>query len=347
MNSNSTMWLAAYMGATCLGQPLPEMRHTDAEWDALWQQALRERVGALLYDAVSALPTGRRPRRELLYRMAGYADQVEQHQLRLREARTRLTELMPLLGDTSAVVEVKGAALAALYPNPLHRECSDIDLYVWSQSEETHHRTVAALNQLPTEVVMDRRNARHTVLRWHGTSTELHWYLLYKDADNALLEQYLRPRGTFDEVAHALFLAAHTDYHATFFDEAIPMRALLDWVLLTGQPDFDREKLFQLCSCTEAGLFAEALSAYCDKLFHTNIYEKSTTAVSVVECFADMYRDPRPRASRTALRVARRLCKYARFRPQYRRLYGKGMLRRFYWNNLTIALRQRVQGQRI
>lgn len=137
------------------------------------------------------------------------------------------------------VVVLKGFAIAAYYPQPLHRECGDLDCYMLGKMAEGE--AVAA----SFGAVVEEANYKHSQIKYKGLTIENHKYftsfnntargkgteaalkqLIFAQAparwDNSAL---LRPNATFN----ALFLAKHALRH--FIDEAICLRHIMDWAL--------------------------------------------------------------------------------------------------------------------
>ena len=137
------------------------------------------------------------------------------------------------------VVVLKGFAIAAYYPQPLHRECGDLDCYMLGKMAEGE--AVAA----SFGAVVEEANYKHSHIKYKGLTIENHKYftsfnntargkgteaalkqLIFAQAparwDNSAL---LRPNATFN----ALFLAKHALRH--FIDEAICLRHIMDWAL--------------------------------------------------------------------------------------------------------------------
>ena len=137
------------------------------------------------------------------------------------------------------VVVLKGFAIAAYYPQPLHRECGDLDCYMLGKMAEGE--AVAA----SFGAVVEEANYKHSHIKYKGLTIENHKYftsfnntargkcteaalkqLIFAQApaqwNNSAL---LRPNATFN----ALLLAKHALRH--FIDEAICLRHIMDWAL--------------------------------------------------------------------------------------------------------------------
>lgn len=106
---------------------------TDNEWLELLHEAHRQRVMGLVADAVAALPEERKPSFRIRARLAMETETIERMNRAVNNAAAKLSTIYKSAG-LHPVIQ-KGPAVAALYPNPLHRECGDIDIF-FSQSPE-------------------------------------------------------------------------------------------------------------------------------------------------------------------------------------------------------------------
>ena len=170
------------------------------------------------------------------------------------------------------IMYLKGASLALLYPKPEWRVFSDIDYYLFGQSERGikvmgqngienegyyHHHTQASLNGILIE------NHYDFVERVNHQCD-----IIIDDALKALAETEGRTlKATFlgDEVTNAyvmtptmnaLFLMRHMSAH--FVSETIPLRMLYDWVLFLKHhaTDVDWQLVIDLYDKSEMSEFA-------------------------------------------------------------------------------------------
>ena len=308
--------------AAVLGLPLPQDFAVPAEeWRSVVPLALRQGVGALLHDLLPLLPRESQPPRHALFALAAAADRAERDYERKQQALASLTQLT---GQEYPMV--KGMRLAALYPVPAHRAFSDIDLY-------TGAATDALVSLLQSHgIACDGKNPRHPTFVLHGALFEAHRWLGYWGANDSLS----RLASCESLEAQALLLAEGMSYDALFFNQPIPLRRLLDWLVLTRQPIFDRTAFRQLKVGAETELFADALDAYC--LARFGLAAKDTP-IFPPHHFHLMFCTPQKRGRHAVGRALRRAWKYTRFRQEYRQLYGEGMFRHFYWHNLVVGTR--------
>ena len=97
------------------------------EWKALLWEAHRQRVMGLVADAVAALPYDEQPPLAIRAKLALELEVIEKRNHAVNAAAGELLAIFEAAG-LHPVIQ-KGPAVAALYPNPLHREPGDIDFY--------------------------------------------------------------------------------------------------------------------------------------------------------------------------------------------------------------------------
>ena len=207
------------------------------EWDALYKLAKEQGVTALVFEKLESLPAEVAPPKQLMLQWFSHTlssgKQMERKYLVAADFAERLA------AANIPVVVLKGFAIAAYYPQPLHRECGDLDCYMLGKMAEGE--AVAA----SFGAVVEEANYKHSHIKYKGLTIENHKYftsfnntargkgteaalkqLIFAQAparwDNSAL---LRPNATFN----ALFLAKHALRH--FIDEAICLRHIMDWAL--------------------------------------------------------------------------------------------------------------------
>lgn len=207
------------------------------EWDALYKLAKDQGVTALVFEKLESLPAEVAPPKQLMLQWFSHtlsiAKQMERKYLVAADFAERLA------AANIPVVVLKGFAIAAYYPQPLHRECGDLDCYFMGKMAEGE--AVAA----SFGAVVEEANYKHSHIKYKGLTIENHKYFTSfnntargKGTEAALKQlilaqaparwgdsALLRPNATFN----ALFLAKHALRH--FIDEAICLRHIMDWAL--------------------------------------------------------------------------------------------------------------------
>ena len=143
-------------------------------------------------------------------------------------------------------VLLKGQGVAQLYPNPLLRECGDIDLYVGPERLEEAIRVLSPLASRQDDTLSGKRG-KHWCMWFGKTELELHKYSmspetcrrarLYRKMEAAGLTGVL-PSANFGGISvnipedsfNAFYLFYHLLHH--FVSCGIGFRQLCDWALL-------------------------------------------------------------------------------------------------------------------
>ena len=147
---------------------------------------------------------------------------------------------------------LKGYACAQDWPNPKHRPCGDIDIWLFGKQKEAD--TLLASLEFSVEslesgekvqrIKVDNSHHHHTVFNWQGFSVENHYDFInvHHHKSHIEFEKILKELGQEDSHAvevngekvhlpspnlHALFLIKHLMLH--FSTGEITLRQLLDW----------------------------------------------------------------------------------------------------------------------
>ena len=100
---------------------------TPGQWKTLVEMARKQTVTGLLYQGVSHLPEGYPLPQGLLFLLIAEVHKIEKEGRIIQETARDLVDRYEAAGLHPVVM--KGPAVAAFYPQPLLRECGDIDLY--------------------------------------------------------------------------------------------------------------------------------------------------------------------------------------------------------------------------
>lgn len=222
---------------------VPEL--SGADWDEVLEMASSQGVLPIVIQQLNeANPSGGTPMvKEQLLQWIGVTLQNEQnYKLRLYVMR----ELAKLFSQEGVdIMLLKGASLAQMYPNPEWRVFSDVDYYLFGDSEKGikllaengienseyyHHHTQASFNGVLIEnhydfverinhkcdVILDDALKELAVKEGQAVKAEF----LGEDLKNAYL---------MTPTMNAIFLMRHMSAH--FVSETVPMRMLYDWAL--------------------------------------------------------------------------------------------------------------------
>ena len=255
--------------------PLPEM--SAKEWDKLFTFASSQGVLSVITQLFSELEMP--PSDARLMIVSWYMGSLETAAC-YQERIDTMRQMAGMFAEAGMdIMFLKGAAIAQLYPVPGWRSFSDIDYYLYGESEKGievmrkhgiensayyHHHTQASLNDIMIEnhydfvervnhkcdIVLD--DALKELAKNEGHSLRAEF--LGKDVKNAYL---------MTPTMNAIFLMRHMSAH--FVGETIPLKMLYDWALFlkkkSVEVDWDRvSALYDKSGMTTfAGIIQELL----------------------------------------------------------------------------------------
>lgn len=231
---------------------LPEL--AKLQWGEIYRLAVRQGTGALIWDALRQLHAMEYLPLSLRVQWAYNVEQIED---RYRKQEKVLAGLSKFYASHSiSLMLLKGYGLSFCYPCPEHRECGDIDIWLFGRQREADELLCREWG-----IRIDEDKHHHTVFLIDGIMVENHYDFLnvHAHASNREIEQLLR---TYAEIHgeticlkdteihlpspsfNALFLLRHAAAH--FAAAEIGMRHIADW-----------------------GMF---ILRYCDKIDWTELY---------------------------------------------------------------------------
>ena len=144
---------------------LPE----EIDWAKVYTLARQQTLLGLLADAVGRLPQEYRPDAAMMQKLKSFClRNIQSHVLITKRLADSLETLR------SAGVEpvlFKGHGLAANYPDPMSRQCGDIDLYV---GKEDYDKAVLVCRQAFAEDEHDSESIKHFHFNHDGVTVEIH-----------------------------------------------------------------------------------------------------------------------------------------------------------------------------
>lgn len=252
----------------------PVESYPEQTWQAVYDLAVRQGTTALVLDGVGTLPPPLRPPRELRIRWAVQAEAIEKRFRRQSEAAVSAARLLAEKGIRMLVL--KGLGLGADYPVPAHRECGDVDIYLFGEHDAGDRILLSAGAKLLDEV------PKHTGLRWQGVHFENHRHflnvsrnctergldallcdILQREGVRSMPDGYFTPPATFN----AIYLVRHAALH--FLKEGITARHLCDWTCFLERHG----------GAIDRDLFSEALKRY-----GMDRFERLLTAAAIRCC---------------------------------------------------------------
>lgn len=140
-------------------------RLNEADWISLYTEAQRQAIGGILLDGVEKVIASGEDKPKFLMQWISQVFALENRNRLLNARCKEITDVFNDLGLRSCVL--KGQGVAMLYPNPLRRQCGDIDLWVegnrddiyntlktrWKVGDTViHHADVEIFKDTPTEI---------------------------------------------------------------------------------------------------------------------------------------------------------------------------------------------------
>ena len=208
----------------------------EIDWAGLFSLAARQGVLCVARDGLVQMPG---ISRELLIR---WELSVQKLEARNKRQRAVIKELVALFRENGIeMLLLKGIGLSELYPVPTHRECGDIDIFLFGNYEKGN-KVIAELG-----IEVDKKGTKHSNFFFKGVPVENHKTFLnveYTQADKNLekhLHKILCEQGfdtiTIDDIQvriptpdfTAIFLSRHDITH--FVASGLVLRHFCDLAL--------------------------------------------------------------------------------------------------------------------
>lgn len=140
-------------------------RLTDKDWASIYMEAQRQSLVGVLLTGVENVVASGESKPKILMQWIALVLKLEQRNKLLNVRCREITDIFKQIGLRSCVL--KGQGVARLYPNPLRRQCGDIDLWVegnrddiyktlkarWKVGDTViHHADVEIFKDTPTEI---------------------------------------------------------------------------------------------------------------------------------------------------------------------------------------------------
>ena len=237
--------------------PHVDIKLNKEEWKDLMEQAKRQTLLGILFDGMLSLPLEQQPEEEIRLKWFWKVNKIEQANRKQNQVLVAFTEKLQEKGFRALLL--KGQSYAALYPNPLHRQSGDIDLYIGRKNYQAICQEIKDRKDMGQ---IKGENFLHTNVVWQGVDIELHRIA-------ALFSNYFKQRRfvkwgeqmlesstyTFtpmgqqkninvpDSVFSSLFVFYHMLFH--FFHGGVGLRQLCDWarMLHVYHTEIDQEVL--------------------------------------------------------------------------------------------------------
>lgn len=229
---------------------------SSVDWDRVLSIASKQTVIGVIFDGISTLPPHLQPPSDILRKLYQTVIRIEQSHELLNHQLVEVSQQLQSQGIHPVLL--KGQGLAQNYPNPLHRQCGDIDLYVGRKNCDKAIQVLLDLGAKQENKT--GKNAKHESFCIGKVGIELHFLVdklnpLY----NKRFQQWVNAqfnenkyiiwklKGTEIQLPPAdfnVFYIFHHFFHH-FITDGIGFRQLCDWVLLLHifHNQFNQEEL--------------------------------------------------------------------------------------------------------
>lgn len=246
--------LLALLHASLQGQ-VPETNAFDNagpdDWKACCDLAIKQGVMALAWDGIAMLPKQQMPPRDLKIAWALAVERYEKKYAYYCQVVAQLSAFYQEHGIR--MVQLKGVGLSTYYPNPVHREGGDIDIFTCSADLEK--LTDKEAHDLADKLMMEQgieidytHSKKHSEFYYQGIPIENHITLLdveicplVRQAEG-ILRKCMRPHlvtlPTGNDIYvpsvefNTLFVAFHTAQH---YGHGLALHHLYDWACIIKQ----------------------------------------------------------------------------------------------------------------
>lgn len=207
---------------------------SDSKWQDIYNAALEQGVLAFAYDGIRKLDEDHQPNLEIKIQWAYNVSYIEKLSKKQLSTAQKVVDTFTKQGINTLIL--KGLSLAALYPEPEHRQSGDIDIYLMGDFERGNEIVKSKGINVKYDYFV------HSEFVVDGVNIENHRYFVNPDVnstgryiervleqmvahstDHPTVEGALIPSAEFT----ALFLARHSSWH--YAREGIKLRDICDW----------------------------------------------------------------------------------------------------------------------
>lgn len=253
---------------------------SDIDWDSLISLAKKHGIAPIMADGVEKMPSGTINGRRQIMRLFGSANRCELKYEQKLDVAGGLAESWHRHGLRVSLL--KGFAYGRYYPNPKHRNSSDVDVYL--SNDTLHHEDDNEKRRLlkglsagekgdfiarKKGALVDTSEQKHTHIHYKAVSIENHHYCCGQVGDERIMElnDYLvgllegepsgMMEGTCFEFPPLMFDALFYIYHARhhfLVEDGINLRHILDWVLIRKEVQKEGKVVDLMTLCERYGL---------------------------------------------------------------------------------------------
>lgn len=225
------------------------------DWNYIFMMSGRHSVVGWVYDGMEMLPDGMKPPRRLVMEWYTVVVRIENMNRRLNDGISGLAGIYG--GRGIDFILLKGQGVASAYPNPMHRQPGDIDVYVGRENYRAANTALEEDGGIASH--KESLNDKHRHFKWKGLIVENHRDIVrlstksYSKAWNAFVERHLHEGNRELEIGksevklpsdyfNSVYLLLHILQH--LMSSGIGLRQVCDWmtVVKRGYGDFARDE---------------------------------------------------------------------------------------------------------
>ena len=218
----------------------PSSFNGQVDWHQMKEMAKMQSVTGILFDGIQHLRKTQRPPTRMLLDWFGQTLHIESANIKHNQDLASLVDFLRNEGVDSRLL--KGQGCASYYPNPLHRQCGDIDLFV---GKEQYGRVLHLIESKGIRIEKDSVKDAHFI--WRNTQVELHWIeeYFYSRRLNGRLQQIFRKEewknpkvimvegvsvAMLNPTLNVFHVFVHLWHH--FLQVGVGLRQICDWMLI-------------------------------------------------------------------------------------------------------------------
>lgn len=227
-------------------------RHVD--WPHIMQLAEMQSVIGVVFDGIQKLPKPLLPGMDLLMNWLGQSSHLEEKNKDHNKELHQLVDYLNSVGIASRLL--KGQGCGTYYPNALHRQCGDIDLFVGMEQYERAKDALKAKG-----CIIERESKKDAHFGWNGIPVELHRLeaLMYNPLLNDTFQKICRKEewcsnsyvtidgnklAVMNPTFNVFLVFVHIWHH--FVLVGVGLRQVCDWILMMNaeEQNINWDKLY-------------------------------------------------------------------------------------------------------
>lgn len=105
-----------------------EQNPTAGQWMRLYEMSMRQTLVGVAFDGIERLPEEQYPEKELIMKWWANTNGIEKQNRKMNATAYKVEQNFKNAGFRSCIL--KGQGVSTLYPNPMRRQCGDIDIWL-------------------------------------------------------------------------------------------------------------------------------------------------------------------------------------------------------------------------